>query len=233
MVKIDYMYGGHKYTTLVSHLATISVDIGEKVKQGQELGGCGTTGRSSAPHIHWELRIDDQCTPPEPIFENDSTIVQIIRDGSTFRSDNTYKPEHIIVVDEGDIPNTYKDYRGYYHSYRYAGVTKTEKTTEAVWKPKLPRSGPYKVQVHIPKKFAVANARYRVYTKSGVQEIKVNQNKFTDEWVTLGVYEFDAGDNAYVALDNATGQTRGTIAFDAVRFVGQWESNQTGLGLSK
>lgn len=233
MVKIDYMYGGHKYTTLVSHLATISVDIGEKVKQGQELGGCGTTGRSSAPHIHWELRIDDQCTPPEPIFENDSTIVQIIRDGSTFRSDNTYKPEHIIVVDEGDIPNTYKDYRGYYHSYRYAGVTKTEKTTEAVWKPKLPRSGPYKVQVHIPKKFAVATARYRVYTKSGVQEIKVNQNKFTDEWVTLGVYEFEAGDNAYVALDNATGQTRGTIAFDAVRFVGQWESTQTGLGLSK
>lgn len=232
MVKIDYMYGGHKYTTLVSHLATISVDIGEKVKQGQELGGCGTTGRSSAPHIHWELRIDDQCTPPEPIFENDSTIIQMIKDGSTFRSDNTYQPEHIVVVDEGDIPNTYRDYRGYYHSYRYVGVTKTAKTTEAVWKPKLPRSGTYKVQVHIPKKFAVGNARYRVHSKSGVQEIKVNQNKFTDEWVTLGVYDFDAADNVYVALDNVTGQTRGTIAFDAVRFIGQWESKQ-GLGLSK
>ena len=233
MVKIDYMYGGHKYTTLVSHLATISVDIGEKVKQGQELGGCGSTGRSSAPHIHWELRIDDQCTPPEPIFENDSSIVQIIRDGSTFRSDNTYQPEHIIVVDEGDIPNTYKDYRGYYHSYRYVAVTKAAKTTEAVWKPKLPKSGAYKVQVHIPKKFAMGNARYRIYSKAGVQEIKVNQNKFTDEWVTLGIFDFDAADNVYVALDNATGQTKGSIAFDAVRFIGQWENRQTGLGLFK
>lgn len=231
MVKIDYMYGGHKYTTLVSHLSTISVDIGEKVKQGQELGACGSTGRSSAPHIHWELRIDDQCTPPEPIFENDTTIVQIIRDGSSFRSDNVYQPEHIIVVDEGEIPNTYRDYRGYYHSYRYVGVTKTEKTTEAVWKPKLPRSGPYKVQVHIPKKFATALAKYRIHSKSGVQEVKINQNKFTDEWVTLGIYDFDANDDVFVALDNATGQTKGTVSFDAVRFIGQWENKQSGLGV--
>lgn len=232
MVKIDYMFGGHKYTTLVSHLATISVDIGEKVKQGQEIGGCGTTGRSSAPHIHWELRMDDHCILPEPIFENDSTIVQIIRDGSTFRSDNVYHPEHIITVDEGDIPNTYRDYRGYYHSYRYAGVTKTTKTTEATWKPKLPRTGTYKIQVHIPKKFAMGMARYRIYSRSGVQEVKVNQNKFTDEWVTLGTYDFDASDNVYVALDNATGQTKGSIAFDAVRFIGMWEIKQTGLGFS-
>ncbi|MBL7959016.1 peptidoglycan DD-metalloendopeptidase family protein [bacterium] len=233
MVKIDYMYGGHKYTTLVSHLATISVDIGEKVKQGQEIGGCGTTGRSSAPHIHWELRIDDQCTPPEPIFVNDSTVVQSIRDGYAFRSDNVYQPEHIVVVDEGDIPNTYKDYRGYYHSYRYVGVMKNTKTTEATWKPKLPRSGVYKVQVHNPKKFATGMAKYRIYSKAGVQEVKVNQNKFTDEWVTLGTYEFDASDNVYIALDNVTGQTRGTIAFDAVRFIGQWENKHSGLGLSQ
>ena len=232
MVKIDYMFGGHKYTTLVSHLSSIGVDIGERVKQGQELGGCGTTGRSSAPHIHWELRIDDQCTPPEPVFENDSTVVQIIRDGATFRSDNFYQPENIVVVDEGDIPNTYKDYRGYYHSYHYVSVMKKDKTTEAIWKPKLPRSGTYKVQVLIPKKFAVGLAQYRIYSKSGIQEIKINQNKFTDEWVTLGTYDFDASDNVYVALDNVTGQVRGTIAFDAVRFIGQWDSQQTGLGLS-
>ncbi|MBX7152095.1 peptidoglycan DD-metalloendopeptidase family protein [bacterium] len=228
-VKIDYMYGGHKYTTLVSHLATISVDIGETVKQGQELGTCGTTGRSSAPHVHWELRVDDICQAPEPVFENDSTAIQTVYNGGTFNSDNYYQPPYIVVVDEPQIPNTWFERRGYYHSYRWVNVTKSLKTVEVKWKPKLPRSGDYKVQVHIPKKYATAMATYEVHNKNGVQSVKVNQNKFTDEWVTLGTYAFDADDDVYVYTSNATGQSKGTIAFDAVRFIGQWEKEQVGL----
>ncbi|NUM79419.1 peptidoglycan DD-metalloendopeptidase family protein [bacterium] len=228
-VKIDYMYGGHKYTTLVSHLATISVEVGETVKQGQELGTCGSTGRSSAPHVHWELRVDDMCEAPEPVFENDSTVVQTVYNGGTFDSDNFYQPSHIVVVDEPKIPNTWFETRGYYHGYRWVNVTKSLKTVEVKWKPKLPRSGDYKVQVHIAKKFATAMATYEVHSKNGVQSVKVNQNKFTDEWVTLGTYAFDADDDVYVYASNATGQNKGTIAFDAVRFIGQWEREQVGL----
>ncbi len=218
-VRIDYEYGGHVYTTLTGHLATISVEDGERVRQGQEIGTCGSTGRSSAPHVHWELRVDGICVPPEPVFENDSTVIQSIYNGQTFLSDNRYDPPHIVTVDEPNIPGTWKEYRGYWHSYRYGPVTVRNKTIEAVWKPKLTQSGRYRVQVHIPKKFANAMATYRVVSKAGVREVKVNQNKFTDAFVDIGTYEFDRDDSVVVTLDNATGQKRGHIAFDAVRFI--------------
>jgi murein DD-endopeptidase MepM/ murein hydrolase activator NlpD len=228
-VKIDYYYGGNKYTTLVTHLATISVEVGEKVRQGQELGTCGSTGRSSAPHVHWELRINDVCVEPEPVFENDSTVVQSIRNGASFTSDNQYQPDRIVVVDEPNVPNTWLEHRGYLHSYRWISGTLKTPTVEAVWKPVLKRSGKYKVQVHIPKKFATGMATYRVQSRQGPAEVKINQNKFTDEWVTLGVYDFAAGGDGHVSLNNVTGQARRTVAFDAVRFIGQWEHAPVGL----
>ncbi len=223
MVKIDYIFGGHKYTTLTGHLSALCVEVGEKVKQGQEIGACGSTGRSSAPHVHWELRVDEHCVPPEPIFENDSTIVQSIRSGYSYNSDNKFQPDNIINVSEGDIPNTERSYKGYHHSYRWTYVTKNTKTTEAVWRPTLVKSGAYKVQVLIPKKFAEAQAKYQIHSKAGTQTVIIRQNKFTDEWVTLGTYQFEAGEDVYVSLNNATGQARGTIAFDDVRFIGMWK----------
>ncbi len=221
-VKIDYSYGGKKYTTLTSHLSTISVEVGERVRQGQEVGVCGSTGRSSAPHIHWELRVDGINESPEPIFENDSTVIQEIKNGQSFNSDNIYEPEHIVVVPEGDIENTVWDYHGYHHSYRYAMAVKNRKTAEVLWRPKLPRTGSYKVQVHIPKKFADAEAVYKVNSKSGIQDIKVVQKKFSDEWVTLGIFLFEKDDDVFLSLSNMTASGRGTIAFDDVRFIGQW-----------
>lgn len=226
-VRINYEYAGRTYTTLVSHLAAISVEVGEKVKQGQELGTCGSTGRSSAPHIHWELRVDNICVPPEPIFENDTTVIQTIRDGGLYTSDNYYQPRHIIVVDEGDIPNTWAERKGYNHSYRWAGIQAQVKTAEAVWRPKLPQSGLYKVQAHIPRDHATAVATYKIHTRNGVQEVKINQNKFTWEWATLGTFYFDADDEVYVSLDNVVNQKRGSITFDAVRFIGLWDISAT------
>lgn len=223
-VKIDYMYGGKKYTTLVSHLSTISVEVGEYVKQGQEVGTVGSTGRSSAPHIHWELRVDGANLPPEPIFENDTTILQKLPNGLHVSSDNIYEPEHIVIVPEPEIPGTQWDHRGYHHGYRYMWITRGKPTVEAVWKPKLPKSGSYKIQVHIPKKFADGVAFYRVSTKNGIDTVKVNQSKYTDEWITLGVYELDKNDEISVMLNNSTPQGKGSVAFDDVRFVGQWDT---------
>ncbi len=224
-VRINYEYGGKIYTTLVSHLATISVSVGEKVKRGQELGTCGSTGRSSAPHIHWELRMNDICVPPEPIFENDSSVIQTLRDGWSYESDNFYEPDHIIVVDEPDIPGTWLEYKGYNHSFRWCGIS-SQKTVEAKWKPKLPRSGFYRLQVHIPRDHATATATYQIHTKTGVQEVKINQNKFTWEWATLGDFELDMHDDVYVSLDNSSSQRKGAVTFDAVRFIGLWNEEK-------
>ena len=61
----DYGYGnvividhGNGWQTLYAHLSSISVICGQSVSQGQVIGLLGSTGRSSGPHLHFEMRSD-------------------------------------------------------------------------------------------------------------------------------------------------------------------------------
>ncbi|HDD55579.1 MAG TPA: LysM peptidoglycan-binding domain-containing protein [Chloroflexi bacterium] len=52
LVVIDH---GGGWQTLYAHLNTINVGCGQSVNQGELIGGLGTTGRSSGPHLHFEM----------------------------------------------------------------------------------------------------------------------------------------------------------------------------------
>jgi murein DD-endopeptidase MepM/ murein hydrolase activator NlpD len=69
MVEIDH---GSGLTTRYGHLSKIESAAGDTVTRGQLIGYIGSTGRSTGPHLHYELRIDDRpinpraFLPPEP-----------------------------------------------------------------------------------------------------------------------------------------------------------------------
>ncbi len=55
---------GHGVKTLYAHLSAMTVETGETVSRGQIIGYVGQSGRSTGPHLHYEVRIHD--TPVNP-----------------------------------------------------------------------------------------------------------------------------------------------------------------------
>lgn len=56
MIVVDHGFG---WQTLYAHLSQISVGCGQEVYQGDTIGLMGSTGRSTGPHLHFEMRSDD------------------------------------------------------------------------------------------------------------------------------------------------------------------------------
>lgn len=55
--------------TLYGHLSKISVEIGQEVRAGELLGLGGSTGRSTGPHLHFEIRYQGLSINPTEIFD--------------------------------------------------------------------------------------------------------------------------------------------------------------------
>ncbi len=60
-VVIDHGFG---YSTLYGHNQRLLVTAGQSVERGQVIARLGNTGRSSAPHLHFEIRLDGRSVDP-------------------------------------------------------------------------------------------------------------------------------------------------------------------------
>ena len=72
-VVIDH---GYTYRTVYAHLSRIFVRPGQKVFRGQVIGYVGNTGKSTAPHLHYEVRKNGFPVNPIYFFFNDLTPEQ-------------------------------------------------------------------------------------------------------------------------------------------------------------
>ncbi|MGC4023962.1 MAG: M23 family metallopeptidase [Mesorhizobium sp.] len=61
MVEVKHANG---FTTRFAHMSAIHVSVGDKVKPGDVLGEVGSTGRSTGPHMHYEVRRNGQAIDP-------------------------------------------------------------------------------------------------------------------------------------------------------------------------
>ena len=62
-VVVDHGFG---FTSRYAHLEDIHVKVGQKLKRGEVLGTLGNTGRSTGPHLHYEIR--KQGHPVNPMY---------------------------------------------------------------------------------------------------------------------------------------------------------------------
>lgn len=64
-----YVNHGGNQITVYAHLSKINVKEGQKITQGQMVGGCGTTGYSTGNHLHLELHIAGRKVNPLPYLQ--------------------------------------------------------------------------------------------------------------------------------------------------------------------
>lgn len=64
-VVIDHGFG---YETLYGHMDKQLVKVGQKVKRGETIGLVGSTGKSTAPHVHYEVHVNGKAINPVHYF---------------------------------------------------------------------------------------------------------------------------------------------------------------------
>lgn len=204
-----------------------SITMGKKL--GRMLNTDGGTistscGTSAGTHVHVYLP---------------STSITI--DGVVYTSSNWHSGQYlystqgspsaeIVVDDQGGGftkygPSTYwwQASIGYGSHMWYTYVNGTAQSNYARWAPSLSGAGNYAVYAYIPSNYATSQqATYRIYHNGSNNYWTVNQNSYSNAWVSLGTYYFSASGAEYVELADATGEATSTsrmIGFDAIKFV--------------
>ncbi len=75
-VEIDH---GNGLMTRYAHMSRFKARLGQKVEAGEVVGAIGSTGRSTGPHLHFEVRVDGRPVNPRPFLEAAPHVPQEIR----------------------------------------------------------------------------------------------------------------------------------------------------------
>jgi murein DD-endopeptidase MepM/ murein hydrolase activator NlpD len=77
LVIVDH---GNDVHTYYAHLSKISVHAGQEVRRGDLIGAVGSSGRTTAPHLHYEVRRGGTPLNPSPYLANSTIYRQVPKD---------------------------------------------------------------------------------------------------------------------------------------------------------
>ena len=70
---------GNGLMTRYAHMSAFRAKVGERVEPGQTIGAIGSTGRSTGPHLHFEVRINNRAVNPRTFLETAPHVLEEIR----------------------------------------------------------------------------------------------------------------------------------------------------------
>ncbi|WP_082826098.1 M23 family metallopeptidase [Croceicoccus estronivorus] len=73
---------GNGLVTRYAHMSAFRAKLGQKVAAGDVIGAIGSTGRSTGPHLHFEVRINGRAVNPRPFLEAAPHVLEEARAGS-------------------------------------------------------------------------------------------------------------------------------------------------------
>ncbi|MXO65687.1 peptidoglycan DD-metalloendopeptidase family protein [Altererythrobacter endophyticus] len=76
---------GNGLMTRYAHMSAFKAKRGQMVKAGDIIGAIGSSGRSTGPHLHFEVRINNRAVNPRPFLENAPHVLEDVREDQPVR----------------------------------------------------------------------------------------------------------------------------------------------------
>ena len=77
--KVVEISHGNGLKTRYAHMSKFRARVGQRVVAGDVIGAIGNTGRSTGPHLHFEVRINDRAVNPRPMLESAPDVLKEAR----------------------------------------------------------------------------------------------------------------------------------------------------------
>lgn len=105
-IRCNAKYKGKTVLCLYAHLMSVYVKVGDQIRDGQMIGITGNTGNSTGPHLHFEVRVNNQRANPLNWLDADFTVangyVKLGEYTSVKRPEEKRKLQTICIVDATD-----------------------------------------------------------------------------------------------------------------------------------